>query len=297
MIILMYLLIIFGLFLLGAVFGSFAGAQVWRNRAVQLKEDKDAGEKVDKKEFKRLSPLLNKKLKKDRSRCLDCSHELAWYDLIPIISWLSLGGRCRYCKKFIGWSEIMLELALGGLFALSFVFWPSSLSEPLEVAKFILWLVAIVSMAVNLVYDMRWSLLLSKYNFILIGCGLIYAAITVIGSPDWIGSLVSIVASVSVLGGLYLLLWAVSRGRWVGEGDIYLGAGLALFLANWKVAFVALFAANLIGTIIILPAMVSGKLKRGTHVPFGPMLILGGILAWFVGPLIVDWYISLVLFV
>ena len=79
--------IIFGL--LGAIFGSFVGAQVWRLRARQLKEDQQAGEKVDKKEMKRLSHLLKKNVRSDRSRCLHCSHVLAWYDLIPLVSWLS----------------------------------------------------------------------------------------------------------------------------------------------------------------------------------------------------------------
>ena len=62
---------------LGAILGSFAGAQIWRLRARQLVEDKKAGEKVDQKELKKLSPLI-KKISKDRSRCLSCGHELKW---------------------------------------------------------------------------------------------------------------------------------------------------------------------------------------------------------------------------
>ena len=75
---------------------------------------------------------------------------------------------------------------------------------------------------------------------------------------------------------------------------MYLGAGLALFLGDWRIAFVALFLANLIGTILALPKMLSGKLDRGTHVPFGPLLITGSLIAWFVGPLIVSWYQNIV---
>ena len=74
---------------LGAILGSFAGAQIWRLRARQLMEDKKAGEKVDQKELKKLSPLI-KKISKDRSRCLSCGHELKWCDLIP--SYTGPGG-------------------------------------------------------------------------------------------------------------------------------------------------------------------------------------------------------------
>ena len=115
-----------GIGLLGAVLGSFAGAQVWRLRAWQLKQDKAAGEKIDTTEWKKLKPLIGKKLKKDRSQCLSCHHDLAWKDLIPVVSWLRFGGKCRYCKAKIGYTEILLELGLGALFALSVWFWPES---------------------------------------------------------------------------------------------------------------------------------------------------------------------------
>ena len=66
----------------------------------------------------------------------------------------------------------------------------------------------------------------------------------------------------------------------MGDGDIYLGAGIALFLGDWRLAFVSLFVANLIGTLYVLPALFSRKLGRGSQVPFGPFLIIGGIVTW-----------------
>ena len=281
---------------LGIVLGSFAGAQVWRLRARQLAYDKKAGEKVDPKEFKRLKPLLGKKAKDDRSRCLSCGHELKWYDLVPVISWLGLGGKCRYCKKPIGWSEILLEIGLGSLFVLSFVFWPGSLAEPLEIAKLIVWLVALVALAINFVYDARWLLLVPALNWLVIACGLAYAVISIIQSADVTVAIWSALGAVLILGGLYGLLWLLSRGRWVGEGDMYIGAGLGLFLGDWKLGFVALFAANLIGTIVVLPGLVTGRMGRGSQVPFGPLLIAGGIFTWFIGETVVNWYQSLLFF-
>lgn len=280
--------------LLGSALGSFAGAQVWRLRAAQLVDDEEAGEKINKKELQSLRPLLGKKLKEDRSRCLSCRHVLAWYDLVPLASWLVLRGRCRYCKKPIGWTEIALEVVLGGLFVLSLLLWPASFTDPLEVVKLVIWLAALVALAINFVYDMRWLLLVSGLNWLLIALGAVFAGISLFQAEGGLLAQVwSLAGAGAILGGLYGVLWLVSRGRLVGEGDIYLGTGLALFLGDWRLAFVALFAANLIGTLIVLPLFVSGKLKRGSHVPFGPLLILGGLVAWFAGPAIVSWYQNL----
>lgn len=269
-----------GLGILGAALGSFAGAQVWRLRARQLVFDKQAGQDVDAKEYKRLKRLTGKKLKDDRSECLSCQHTLAWYDLVPIVSWVSLVGRCRYCKKFIGWSEILLEVVMAGLFAISFLLWPGSLTDPLEVVKLVVWLTALVTLAINFIYDAKWSLLVSSLNWLFILCGAIYAVVTLYQAPDMTAAVWSLVGALAILSGLYAALWLFSRGKWVGDGDIYLGAGIALFLGDWRLAFVSLFVANLIGTLYVLPALFSRKLGRGSQVPFGPFLIIGGIVTW-----------------
>ena len=280
--------------LLGAALGSFAAAQVWRLRADQLETDRRSGEPIDSVEFKKLKPLLGKTFKSDRSRCLSCHHELKWYDLLPIISWVTLAGRCRYCKEPIGFADFALELAMAGLFAAGLVFWPGQLSEPLEVVKLVLWLVSLVALAINFMYDARWSLLVSGLNWLLIICGVIYAGIVLWQSPDVLNTLGSIAGSVFILGGLYGALWIFSRGKLVGEGDIYLGIGLGLLLADWQLGFLALFAGNFIGTLVVMPQLLSRKLKRGSHVPLGPLLIIGFLIAWFFGAMIVDWYRELI---
>jgi len=290
------ILVLFVFGMLGASLGSFAGAQVWRLRARQLVDDKKSGEKIDQTELKRLKPLLTKKVTADRSRCLSCQRQIAMYDLIPIISWVVLGGKCRYCKKPIGWSDFLIELCLGVLFVLSLVFWVGDLSQPLEIAKLIIWLITLVVLAINVVYDARWSLLVSGLNWLLIALGVVYSTIVVLQSADPINTSLGVLTSVLILGGLYALLWKISAGRWVGEGDIYLGVGLALFLVDPKKAFLALFLANLAGLVVMLPGLLTGRLKRNSRVPFGPFLVLGFILTWFIGNPIIDWYCSLLAF-
>lgn len=279
---------------LGAILGSFVGAQVWRLRARQLAEDKKAGEKVDQKELKRLSPLI-KKVSKDRSRCLSCGHELSFYDLIPVFSWVIRLGKCRYCKNFIGWTEILLEVVMSGLFVLSVVFWPGSLMDFWQVLLLALWLIGLVLLAILFVYDLKWLLLPDVINIPFIILGFIFSIINLALSNDFTKSLTSLLGSVVILSGIYLLLYLFSKYHygeektWVGFGDVKLGLGLALFLGNWLLAFAALFAANLIGTLLVLPSMLKGKLQATSRICFGPLLIVGFLLAWFFSQQILAW--------
>lgn len=97
-----------------------------------------------------------------------------------------------------------------------------------------MWLAALVLLAINFVYDIRWMALISYCNWLIIALGLVYAGVTVYQAGDWVAAALSVASSVLIPGGLYGLLWLVSRGKWVGDGDIYLGAGLGLFLADYE---------------------------------------------------------------
>ncbi len=281
-----------GLFVLGAALGSFAGAQVWRLRARQLVEEKKAGGKVDAQEYKRLLPLTKQRFWRDRSIDFDTGKPLKWYDMIPIVSWLVLRGKSRYSGKFIGWFEFLMEIGLATFFVLSFVLWPQPLEGWLEITKFTVWLVAGVLFALQFATDCKWNILWTVPSFLIIGLGVLYAIVTVIGAVDVVAALWSIAGSVLVLGGLYFFLYAVSRERWVGLGDAILGVGLGLLLADWTLAFVALFMANLIGSIVVLAGFATKRVKRNQHVPFGPFLIAGTVVAQLVGSQIISWYFS-----
>jgi prepilin signal peptidase PulO-like enzyme (type II secretory pathway) len=288
-------LICIALAILGLVMGSFAGATVWRLRARQLVQDKADGEEYDKKEYKSLVSLTKSTASNDRSRCLHCGHVLAWYDLIPLVSWLSTGGKCRYCKKSIGSFEPLIELGVAGFFVTSYLLWPDRLMTLPEITHFVLWLIAGVILAILFAYDLKWFLLPNKAVFPLIAVGALVAIIGVSGAGDVLGALVNLALAVFILSGLYLVIWLLSRGQWIGFGDVKLGLGLALLLGDYKLAIVVLFAANLIGTLIVIPGMISGKLTRTTRVSFGPLLILGFVIAGLWGELIIDSYMGLLL--
>lgn len=280
------------LVLIGACLGSFAAATVWRIRAKQLQYDKEHKEPYDKKEYSRLKKLLGKKTVEDRSRCLECGYELKWYDLIPVISWLALRGKCRECKHFIGWFELLMELGVIAYFVLSYALWPGGVTTGLEIVHFALWLIAGVLMAILLAYDAKWFLLPDTLTISLMIVGVAMVAVTALDSQDVLGTLLSALGAVAALGGLYAVLYAVSKGRWIGFGDVKLGVGLGLLLVDWQLAVVALFLANLIGCLIVIPLLATKKIKRNAHIPFGPMLIAGAILAWFFGKAILGWYIG-----
>ena len=289
----MNIVIYLALVLIGLCMGSFAGATVWRIRAYQLVGDKQNGEDVNEKELDRIKKL-KKPLLKDRSVCLRCGYELKWYDLIPIFSWFSLGGKCRQCKKPIGYFEPLMEIGVAVFFVLSYAFWPYPLHSTLDITRLLLWLVAGVPLAILFAYDLKWSLLNPTVNQIVIIMGFFSSVLVIISSANPIESIFSIIGAVLILSGLYFVFYIVSRGRWVGDGDPVLGLGLALLLADWKLAFIALFAANLIGSLAVMPGLIMKRLKGDSHVPFGPLLIAGFIVAGLFGNLILNWYQHLI---
>lgn len=280
------------LVLVGVCLGSFAGASVWRLRARQLAQDKVDGEQYDKQEYKQLNKLTKSSIMKDRSQCLHCSYTLKWYDLIPLVSWISLRGKCRNCHHSIGYLEPLIELGVALLFVGSYAFWPYPLSDFLDISRFILWLVSGVGLAILFAYDAKWFLLPDKITVVIIILGALSAIISVAQSSDTLSALSSAAGSVVILSGIYFALYKISKGRWIGFGDIKLGLGLALLLADFRLAFIALFAANLVGSLIVIPPMIAGKLKRTAHVPFGPLLITGTVIAQLSGLYLLELYMS-----
>lgn len=277
----------------GLLLGSFAGAQVWRIRARQLDEDRRAGETIDKQELSRLKPLISVSLTSDRSVCLSCHHQLRWYDMIPLLSWASTGGRCRYCQQPIGSLEPLIELGLSAAFVISYLYWPTALTSGVAWGAFVVWLLSLTSLAILVTYDIRWQLLPDIVSYCYMLLGIIFI---VLGFHGGWGSIVEVVGAVAVLGGLYGILYLLSGGRWIGFGDVKLGVGLGLFLSNWRQALLALFLANLIGCIVVIPGLISRKLTSTSHIPFGPFLVAGMMLAFFWGEWLISRLLSLQLF-
>ena len=255
------------LFMLGLVLGSFVNAAVWR-----LKNKKD--------------------LLMGRSECTHCHHQLAWYDLIPVASWLLLGGRCRYCNKKISPRYPLVELGLAAYFVASLAFWPYGFSGTIELLRFTIWIIAGVPLAILFLYDLKWLILPDKVTFPLIGLGIGMAILHGLQATSLSAFLTDLCGSLAILSGFYLALYLLSKGRWVGLGDVKLGAGLALLVCDWHLALIAFFLANFIGTLVSIPAIIFKKIQRNSHIPFGPFLILGFVIAGLFGQEIMTWFIA-----
>lgn len=278
--------IVFGIF--GAFFGSFAAAQVWRLRAHQLVEDSAAGEAVSASELKKLKGLL-RPISRDRSECLHCHHTLAWYDLFPVVSWLSLGGKCRYCQRSIGRADFLAEIGLAVVFAASYAVWPSPLVSFASYSMFALWLVACILMTILFIYDARWYLLPFRINVSLIVVGALFALIQLSLTGWRLSAIISLAVAVAIMSGLYYLF---SLFGWVGLGDSILGLGLGLILGSGEKGLLALFLANLFGCLFLVPLAVQGKVQRSMHIPFGPFLILGTITAVLCGEALIGLFFA-----
>lgn len=261
-----YVPILIVLLLIGLCFGSFINALVWR--------------------------LRNKRdMVRERSECTHCHHMLAWYDLLPVVSWLMLGGKCRYCHKSIDDSPIV-ELVTSGLFVLSYIAWPFEWTEHSWIA-FGLWLAAVVMLVALAVYDLKWYLLPNRLVYPLVGLGVVlsYVRFTLLEQQSVSGWLVTALGGILVIAGIYWALFHISQGRWVGYGDVRLSVFIGVVL-GWQGALLCLFLANLIGCVIILPALLAKKLHAKSKIPFGPFLIAACIIVFLWGPVIINWYIS-----
>ncbi len=267
---------------LGTVFGSFAVAQVWRLRAKQLQDEKASGEKIDAVEWKKLRSLVSVSPKNDRSHCLNCGYQLKWYDLIPIISWLSLGGKCRKCRSKIGATEFLAEVSMFALFVIIFlVFSPLSVTgfSLFGLFRLLILFLAFIPLAIMFIYDAKWSLLPTKVIWIFNFLAFIYWITAFANTTNGFNlfSIFNIAISMALFPLVYFVLAKISEEEWVGGGDWILAIGLIFLLPNQPIfAMLLLFLSNFVGLIfaLIQSILQFKKVKRGIRIPFGPAMIL-----------------------
>ena len=226
-----------------------------------------------------------------RSMCTDCGQELKARDLVPVLSWLSTGGKCRYCHKKVSAQYPIVEIATALLFVASYVFWPYELTAgSWQVVAFGLWLVILTGLMALLVYDLRWYLLPNRIVYPLTALAGLFAVIQVAVAVDPAGAVIDTALAVIVGGGIFYVLFQVSAGKWIGGGDVKLGWLLGLIIGSWAGSLLMIFIAALLGSLVSIPLMVDKKLKRNSIIPFGPFLIVGAIIVVLFGTQILDWY-------
>ena len=265
--------------ILGLILGSFVNALVWRLRAQE--EPTKAQKKLKATELSMVT---------GRSMCSQCHHPLAAKDLVPVVSWLSLGGKCRYCSKPIQDTPLP-ELGLAALFVLSYMLWPTP-QQGTTLLMFIFWLIFLTGFMALAIYDIRWQLLPDKIVWPLVGLAAVQWGVLFVTERGGWSQALNTAGALLVASGLFWLIYQVSKGEWIGGGDVKLGLILGLLAGTPLKAMLMLFIASLIGTLAAVPVMLKQKTGKGIKLPFGPFLLAGCILVVLLGDKLISAYLT-----
>lgn len=246
------------IFIIGLICGSFLNSVVYR--------------------MKDLMSIFN-----ERSHCPHCKKVIKWYDLIPLFSFITLGGKCRQCSRKISWQYPLIELATALVFLVLYLnFGITVYSVSLMVVS--LFLVAIF------VYDLYYEIIPDI---------MMLPAITV-WVVVWIGmlifkyglgaSFIDLLWGALIGGGFIGFLVLITKGKGMGGADIKL-AFLLGFILGWPNVIVGLISAFILGAIVGIFLVIGKTKKMKSSIPFGPFLIAGFYFALFYGEKVINWYL------
>lgn len=225
----------------------------------------------------------------ERSRCPRCKKTLSWWELIPVLSYLLLRGKCYNCRKPISMQYPLVELATALYFIL--LYWNFGLTW------YTLFLAAVGSLLiVAATYDLINLLVPDEALLPAIVLAMLYPLTQAgyawtTGAPSQLPQLGSLVLGALIGAGSLGILVALGRGKWMGDGDIRVGAVMGLILGYPRV-LPGLFIAFLAGALISLGLLLVRQKKMKDVVPFVPFLVFGTFVALFWGNQIISWYTS-----
>lgn len=228
-----------------------------------------------------------------RSHCPHCGRTLSFWELFPLLSFLFLAGRCANCRKKISVRYFAIEFITGLLFLGSvFMFRPATLASWIHLIQVLFF----VSISVCIfVIDFEHYLILDAITFP-------SAVVLFIGNAAWdlsrhqqllsfhSATVLGLVGALAV-GLPFFLVWYISRGRWLGFGDVKLLVLLGLALL-WPVVAIAVLLAIFLGGVVSMFLLASRKKTLKSQIPFGTFLAVAGVLALFFGQQLLAWYLS-----
>lgn len=216
-------------FILGAIFGSFANVLIYR-------------------------PIAGLKLNEPRfSVCPNCKNRIRWYDNIPILSYIILGGKCRYCKSKISIRYPIIEILYAIVFTLNVIFFPLDISIVLNI---------IFTVSVPAIFIDFKKMLLPDYTWIVILISSFYSNVAHFKENillDTFGALITLVI---------LLLLKIRYKDGIGEGDIFLFPVVA-----FSTGFIFMPLLLLISSV---SGIIFSLLKKNKLIPFGPFILISG---------------------
>jgi prepilin signal peptidase PulO-like enzyme (type II secretory pathway) len=257
-------LVRFFIFIFGLCIGSFLNCVIYR---------------IEKKES----------FIKGRSYCPTCKNSLSWHDLVPVLSFVILKGKCRHCKKKISIQYPLVELLTALVFLIVFSkFFPQNIIPSLVQIFDLFFLFYIVSVFIIIfIYDLKHYLIPDKVLFPAIFIALLYRIIFNFKQflPNYFLALV-------ISSGFFLIIYLISKGEWMGFGDVKLAVLLGL-VVGFPNILAGLFLAFFFGAVVGVVLLAGKKKSLKSKIPFGPFLILGSFIALIYGMQIIDWYLNL----
>ncbi len=226
----------------------------------------------------------NMSLSKPNSHCPACKYELRWYDNIPVISYVILGGKCRKCKKHIPFRYTAVEIANAVLwFLCAIMFWEKNI--PL----------ALIYMTVSSVFiciffiDLEHKIIFDRFQLIILGLG----ALSIFFDKDygWVSHIIGGISGFLLFYLIAYLFERIAKKEALGGGDIKL-AGVVGLLLGWERLLFGLLAATVPAAIIML-ILSRSKEGESREFPFAPFLTAGFGISMLFGTQVIDFYLSL----
>ena len=216
------------------------------------------------------------------SHCTTCSRALAWYENLPLVSWLALRGRCRTCRAAISPMYPAVEAITGAVFVAGYFIygWTPLLAVRLMFAS---------AMVVLFAIDLRHHIL---PNAITLPGIVIGFALSFVLPPGWLASLIGLIVGGGILFAIGEAYYRVRGIEGLGMGDVKMLAMIGAFL-GWKLMLVTLVLASFAGSLVGVAVMLAGRGGMTFALPFGTFLAVGALAAAVAGDPILAWYLGL----
>ena len=233
-----------GVFIIGCIFGSFSNVCIFRLPN-------------------------NKKISKGRSFCINCKKEINWFDNLPLLSFVILKGKCRYCNNSISFQYFLVELIAGLSFIYIYHFFGFSITSVL-LATLIIFFIIIFFI------DLKHYIIPNELTFPLMAIGFLKSFVPNLNQtifPNYINSLIGGIIGYGIIWLIILLYKKIRNKDGMGLGDAKLLAVIGFWFGWISIPFV-IFLSSAIALIIVIPDLLKKSKKLSSQIPFGPYIII-----------------------
>ena len=233
-----------GVFIIGCIFGSFSNVCIFRLPN-------------------------NKKISKGRSFCINCKKEINWFDNLPLLSFVILKGKCRYCNNSISFQYFLVELIAGLSFIYIYHFFGFSITSVLLATLSIFFIIIFF-------IDLKHYIIPNELTFPLMAIGFLKSFVPNLNQtifPNYINSLIGGIIGYGIIWLIILLYKKIRNKDGMGLGDAKLLAVIGFWFGWISIPFV-IFLSSAIALIIVIPDLLKKSKKLSSQIPFGPYIII-----------------------